>query len=165
MRTAVQPENEKLVVNPRDELIQEMMALADQKLRREKEAKLQASAEYKKRHDSLKKNVYEKCFILLVKRYFKIDGDAGELKDLGARKIDELEKLIYELAKKRWRWQRILFWLPALLILPIPILLVMASEETIVEFPAHQFLRIHSWYKESFGSVSTAILEVKNKAK
>ena len=149
--------DDKLVVNHRDELIQEMILLRNQKLIRETEAQARKNEESNKLHTAQKKNVYEQCFILLVKKYFKLSGDAGDLKDLSEDKIDELEKIIYELAKRRWKWQRIFFWSPAILIVPLPILFFMAHEETMVEVPAKQLLNIHAWYKENFGSIAKAI--------
>ena len=78
-----QPENEKLVVNKRDELIQEIMVLRDKRLQIEEEARLKRQAIEDEDTRARKKEVYEASFRKLVKIYLKLHpNDLGILRVL-----------------------------------------------------------------------------------
>lgn len=152
MRTAVQPENEKLIVNPRDELIQEMMALRDRKFKIQKEEKFAAEIRDRELRKSRKKQAYEWSFKTLVRKYFKLGEE--DIKELNADKIEDLEKLIYDLAQKRWKVQRIFLYTLTLGLAKFfpPV------TEWEWSYPIFQMVKMHKWYKENFGSVAKAIL-------
>lgn len=146
----------KLVVNPRDELIQEIMVLRNKKLELKKETKLRRTIENQEWIEKGKKEAYEWAFKELVKKYFGID--EKDIKILSSNKLEDLEKLIYEVTKRKWKWKRIFYYLPAVTIVGILFVWLDVFTDFNKEFPTPRFLRLHAWYQENFGSVAKAIL-------
>lgn len=147
----------KLVVNPRDELIQEITVLRQKNELRKLEAERIAKLEHDKRQVSYKKEGYEWSFAELAKRYFKLEQE--DLKSLNSDKLERLENLIYEQAKRKFRRLKLL-----LSVIPIcgwMLLFIMFDQSSLSissrDFPLVKFCKLHQWYKENFGSVAKAI--------
>jgi len=154
-----QPENEKLVVNKRDELIQEIMVLRDKRLQIEEEARLKRQAIEDEDTRARKKEVYEASFRKLVKIYLKLH--PNDLGILSRDKLMELERLVYELAQRRWKKQRIL--MPFIWVIPFFwINLCEMYDLKSAEFPTKKILLLREWYEKSFGSIADAVLNKKN---
>lgn len=147
--------------NPRDELILaiesmkiEQTSLKEAKKARDKAEYLALAKEAEAERIKKRKQVCEHAFFTLAKKYLKLEGQFVLKLSGDNQKVLELEKIVFDKAKRGLWWKMplvLIFGLGIPLVGWMALLSVLPKRNT--DFPSYKFVSLYKWYKDSFGPI------------